>query len=69
LLTPHQPDEATLAVRKGQETINRVARRLIQEKKQKIQEGEESGKAYGGRDLRSLLRASSTPSTISSYPV
>ena len=48
LLTPHQPDEATLAVRKGQETIHRVARRVTQVKEQKIQEGEDSGKVYDG---------------------
>ena len=67
MLIPHQPNEATLVVRKGQETINRVARQLIQEKKQRIEEGELSGKAYGGRDLLSLLRMLWTPSTFSSY--
>ena len=43
-------------MRKGRETINRVARQLIQEKKRSIQESEDSGKPYEGRDLLSLLR-------------
>ncbi|KAI0268696.1 cytochrome-450 hydroxylase [Gloeopeniophorella convolvens] len=58
------PDKGTLAVRSGQETIGRVARKLIQERKQKIQEGEESGKAYGGRDLLSLLLKSNASTDI-----
>ena len=36
--------------------IHRVAGHLIQEKKLKIQEGEETGVAYDGKDLLSLLR-------------
>ena len=36
--------------------IHRVAGHLIQEKKLKIQEGEEIGVAYDGKDLLSLLR-------------
>jgi hypothetical protein len=43
-------------VREGQETINQVARQLIQEKKLSIQESEQNGKPYEGRDLLSLLR-------------
>ena len=51
-----QSDKVTLAVRQGRETISRVAKQLIQEKKQRIQEDEGSGKAHSGRDLLSLLR-------------
>ena len=51
-----QPGKITLAVRQGRETISRVANQLIQEKKQKIQEDDESGKSHSGRDLLSLLR-------------
>lgn len=36
--------------------IHRVAGHLIQEKKIKIQEGEDIGVAYDGKDLLSLLR-------------
>jgi hypothetical protein len=43
-------------VRKGRETVYRVARQLIQEKKERIQRGEETGKTYEGRDLLTLLR-------------
>jgi hypothetical protein len=53
---PDQSDKVALAVRQGRETISRVAKQLIQEKKQKIQEDEGSGKTHSGRDLLSLLR-------------
>jgi hypothetical protein len=43
-------------VRKNQETINRVAMQVIQEKKRSIQESEDSGKQYESRDLLTLLR-------------
>ena len=66
MLTLHQPDKGTIAVRKGRKVISREATRLIQEKKQRIQEGEHSGKAYDGRDLLSLLRTFSTLSIVSS---
>ena len=56
LLILDQSDKVTRAVRRGRETISRVANQLIQEKKQKIQEDEGSGKAHSGRDLLSLLR-------------
>lgn len=52
----YQSDKVTLAVRRSRETISRVARQLIQEKKQKIQEDDGSGKTHSGRDLLSLLR-------------
>jgi len=58
------PDEATHVVRKGQETINRVARQLIQEKKQRIQESEGSGKPYEGRDLLSFLLKSNAATDL-----
>ena len=43
-------------MRQSQESINQVARQLIQEKKLRIQESEHNGKLYEGRDLLSLLR-------------
>ena len=43
-------------VKKSQETIQRVAGRLIQEKKRKIEEAEKEGSVYGGKDLLSALR-------------
>ncbi|KAI0256106.1 cytochrome P450 [Lactifluus subvellereus] len=58
------PDEAVLAVRKGRETISRVARQLIQDKKQKVQEGEVTGKTYEGRDLLSLLLKSNVSTDL-----
>jgi cytochrome P450 len=42
-------------VKKCHSVIHRVAGHLIQEKKSKIQEGEEIGVAYDGKDLLSLL--------------
>ena len=56
LLMLDQSDKVTRAVHQGRETISRVANRLIQEKKQKIQEDKESGRTHSGRDLLSLLR-------------
>ncbi|KAH9994912.1 cytochrome P450 [Russula compacta] len=58
------PDKGTLAVDQGQETINRVARRLIQEKKQRIQEDEQNGKVYEGRDLLSRLLRSNAATDL-----
>ncbi|KAI0305588.1 cytochrome P450, partial [Multifurca ochricompacta] len=58
------PGEAALAVRKGQKTIGRVARQLIQEKKKKIQEGEDNGNAYEGKDLLSLLLKSNAATDL-----
>ena len=55
----------TNVVRKGQESVNRVARRVIQEKKRKIEQDEFSGKEYDGKDLLSLFRMYSTLSSIS----
>ncbi|KAI9442336.1 cytochrome-450 hydroxylase [Lactarius indigo] len=57
-------DEVTLAVRQGRETISRVAKQLIQEKKQKIQEEEGSGKTHSGRDLLSLLLISNAATDL-----
>ncbi|KAI0051240.1 cytochrome-450 hydroxylase [Auriscalpium vulgare] len=58
------PDESTRAVARGQETIQRVASQLVQEKKAQIQQGEESGKAYGGKDLLSLLLKSNAATDL-----
>ncbi|KAI0064119.1 cytochrome-450 hydroxylase [Artomyces pyxidatus] len=49
------PSERSRAVAQGQETINRVASKLVQEKKTEIREGEEAGKLFGGKDLLSLM--------------
>ena len=43
-------------MKKCHSVIHRVAGRLIQEKKSKIQKGEEIGVAYDGKDLLTLLR-------------
>jgi hypothetical protein len=51
-----QPDETVRTLRRGREVIHRVAGRLIQEKKQKIAEGEKSGDPYEGKDLLTLMR-------------
>jgi hypothetical protein len=48
-------------VHKSQEVIQRVAGQLIQQKKQKMLEGENSGKPYDGRDLLSVLCVLSFP--------
>lgn len=42
-------------VQRCKEVIHRVAGRLIQEKKEKISEGEKSGDPYDGKDLLTLL--------------
>jgi hypothetical protein len=52
-----QPDgKVDKTVKRCHSVIHRVAGHLIQEKKLKIQEGEEIGVAYDGNDLLSLLR-------------
>jgi hypothetical protein len=52
-----QPDgKVDKTVKRCHGVIHRVAGHLIQEKKLKIQEGEEIGVAYDGKDLLSLLR-------------
>ncbi|KAJ7209491.1 cytochrome P450 [Mycena pura] len=48
-------DETVRTKRRSQEVIHRVAGRLIQEKKQKIAEGEKSGEPYDEKDLLTLL--------------
>jgi len=58
------PDKATYVVRKGRATINRVATQLIQEKKRRIQESEDSGKPYEGRDLLSHLLKSNAATDL-----
>ncbi|KAJ7647419.1 cytochrome-450 hydroxylase [Roridomyces roridus] len=49
------PDKTVHTVRRCQEVIHRVAGRLIQEKKQKIMEGEKNGDPYDGKDLLTLM--------------
>ncbi|KAI0354829.1 cytochrome-450 hydroxylase [Trametes cingulata] len=49
------PGERYKVVKKSHEVINRVAGRLIQEKKRKIEEAEKVGSMYGGKDLLSAL--------------
>lgn len=51
-----KPDAPMRAVNQGVEVIHRVAGRLVQERKQKIKEGEMSGNPYDGKDILSLLR-------------
>lgn len=62
LLTSHcQPNDTVRFVAKCQTVIERVAGRLIQEKKRKIAEAEEKGQVYQGKDLLSLLCESPNP--------
>ncbi|KAF6759987.1 cytochrome-450 hydroxylase [Ephemerocybe angulata] len=49
------PNKISRTIDRCQEVINRVAGKLIQEKKHKIEEGQKSGVPYAGRDLLSLL--------------
>ncbi|KAH9850160.1 cytochrome-450 hydroxylase [Lenzites betulinus] len=49
------PGERSRVVQKSHEVINRVAGRLIQEKKSKIAQAEKEGSVYGGKDLISAL--------------
>ncbi|KAI0754478.1 cytochrome-450 hydroxylase [Daedaleopsis nitida] len=49
------PGDRFKVVKQSQETIKRVAGRLIQEKKRKIEEAEKAGSVYGGKDLLSAL--------------
>ncbi|KAF7336330.1 Cytochrome P450 [Mycena venus] len=58
------PDTTVRTVQRCQEVIHRVAGRLIQEKKQKIAEGEKSGDSYDGKDLLTLLLKSNTAADL-----
>ncbi|TFK54257.1 cytochrome-450 hydroxylase [Heliocybe sulcata] len=58
------PNEATRTVERAHEVISRVAGKLIQEKKQKIEEGERNGKGYHGKDLLSLLLKSNVATDL-----
>jgi hypothetical protein len=51
-------------VRNGQEVIHREARRIIEEKKQRIKEAEYNEKTYEGRDLLTLLRMFFGPTVV-----
>lgn len=54
------PNDTVRFVAKCQTVIERVAGRLIQEKKRKIAEAEEKGQVYQGKDLLSLLLKSNS---------
>ncbi|KAH8102195.1 cytochrome P450 [Cristinia sonorae] len=54
-LRPFIRDHRSRTVDKCKDIIYRVAGQLIQERKQKIQEAEEVGKTYDGKDLLTLL--------------
>ncbi|KAJ7680230.1 cytochrome-450 hydroxylase [Mycena polygramma] len=58
------PDKTVRTVQRCQEVIHRVAGRLIQEKKQKIAEGEKSGDPYDGKDLLTLLLKSNAATDL-----
>ncbi|KAF9452348.1 cytochrome-450 hydroxylase [Macrolepiota fuliginosa MF-IS2] len=58
------PDKRQRTIERCQGTIRRVAGRLIQEKKRKIQEAANNGKTYGGKDLLSLLLKSNASSDL-----
>ncbi|KAJ7845922.1 cytochrome P450 [Mycena leptocephala] len=58
------PDKTVRTVQRCREVIHRVAGRLIQEKKQKIAEGEKSGDPYDGKDLLTLLLKSNAATDL-----
>ncbi|TFY74251.1 hypothetical protein EWM64_g9761 [Hericium alpestre] len=58
------PDKRTRAVDRGQATIQRIASELVQDKKRKLREGEQSGKLYEGRDLLTLLLKSNAATDL-----
>ncbi|KAF7376063.1 Cytochrome P450 4F1 [Mycena sanguinolenta] len=58
------PDETVRTVDRCQEVIHRIAGRLIQEKKEKLSEGEKSGDPYDGRDLLTLLLKSNAAADL-----
>ncbi|KAJ6609827.1 cytochrome-450 hydroxylase [Mycena sp. CBHHK59/15] len=58
------PDETVRTVQRCREVIHRVAGRLIQDKKQKIAEGEKSGDPYEGKDLLTLLLKSNVATDL-----
>ncbi|KAI6040266.1 cytochrome-450 hydroxylase [Pisolithus marmoratus] len=55
LLNELFPDERVKTVKRCQEVIERVAGRLIQQKKSRILEGEDTGQGHAGKDLLTLL--------------
>ncbi|KAI6033190.1 cytochrome P450 [Pisolithus orientalis] len=55
LINEFFPDERVKTVKRCQEVIERVAGKLIQQKKSRIVEGEETGLGYAGKDLLTLL--------------
>ncbi|KAJ7262271.1 cytochrome P450 [Mycena haematopus] len=58
------PDRTVRTVQRCKEVIHRVAGRLIQEKKQKLSEGEKSGDPYDGKDLLTLLLKSNAAADL-----
>ncbi|KAJ7901734.1 cytochrome P450 [Mycena olivaceomarginata] len=58
------PDNTVRTVKRCKEVIHRVAGRLIQEKKEKISEGEKSGDPYDGKDLLTLLLKSNAAADL-----
>ncbi|KXN90645.1 Cytochrome P450 4F1 [Leucoagaricus sp. SymC.cos] len=58
------PDQRQRIVKRCQSTIRRVAGKLIQEKKRKIEEAANYGKIYGGKDLLSLLLKSNASNDL-----
>ncbi|KAJ7045418.1 cytochrome-450 hydroxylase [Mycena alexandri] len=58
------PDKTVRTLDRCREVIHRVAGSLIQDKKQKIAEGEKSGDPYDGKDLLTLLLKSNTATDL-----
>ncbi|EJF55866.1 cytochrome-450 hydroxylase [Dichomitus squalens LYAD-421 SS1] len=64
ILDRFAPGPRYAVVKKSQEVIKRVAGRLIQEKKRKIEEAEKAGSIYGGKDLLSALLRSNAAADL-----
>ncbi|RPD56633.1 cytochrome-450 hydroxylase [Lentinus tigrinus ALCF2SS1-7] len=64
ILDRFAPGQRYTVVKKSQEVIKRVAGRLIQEKKRKIEEAEKAGTTYGGKDLLSALLRSNAAADL-----
>ncbi|KAJ8583795.1 cytochrome-450 hydroxylase [Rhizopogon salebrosus TDB-379] len=58
------PDKRVKTVHRCQETIRRVAGKLVQQKKARILDGEKNGSAYTGKDLLSLLLKSNVATDL-----
>ncbi|KAI0693851.1 cytochrome-450 hydroxylase [Cerioporus squamosus] len=64
ILDRFAPGQRYSVVKKSHEVIKRVAGRLIQEKKRKIEEAEKAGTSYGGKDLLSALLRSNAAADL-----